>query len=580
MFNLKKKSIIILSIIGLVVLITGYQFFKKDGVSKYEFVVVEKRDLIQEVSVVGRVRPIQEVNLAFEKSGQVAFIYVKIGDQVTAGQVLITLDDAELKSQLAQAQAGVESARAQLAQAQAVLDNQQAKLQESKRGARPEEVQIATTKVLNAQNSLADAEVNLTNIRNKAEVDLANLYDGVEDILNDAYIKADDAVNRQIDPLYADDTSANPSLTFSVSDAQTKINAENQRVSVGQTLEIFKSKVSNLSNNYSDLDQALENADGYLVNIRNFLIRPSDALNSASSLSQATIDTYKTNVNTARININIALTNVNNQQQSLAAQKIINQNNIAVAQANVNTAQNVLAIANDELTLKKAGATDEQIRSQEAQVKQAESDINSQKAQIKQAQANFENILVQIEKIKLKSPIDGLVIKQEATLGEIVVVNTVVVSLISKDQFEIEVHIPEADIAKLKIGNLAQITLDAYGREQLFEAHIVKIDPAETMIEGVATYKIIMQFTKKDERVKSGMTANIDILTEKREKVIAISQRALINRDGDKLVRILDENDLIKQVIVETGLRGSFGEIEIVSGLKEGDRVIIFLQEE
>ena len=580
MFNLKKKSIITLLIIGLIVLIIGYQFFKKDSSPNYDFVVVEKSDLLQEVSVVGRVRPSQEVDLAFEKSGKVAFIYVKIGDQATAGQVLIALDDAELKSQQAQAQAGVESVRAQLSQAQAALDNQQVKLQELKRGARPEEVQIVATKVLNAQNSLVDTKINLTNVKNKAEVDLANLYDGVEDILNDAFIKADDAINKQADPLYADDTSNNPSLTFSVSDAQTKINAENQRVSVGQTLEIFKSSVNNLSNNYSDLDQALENAEGYLVDIRIFLISSNDALNSASSLSQTNINTYKTNINTARTNINTALTNVNGQKQSLAVQIITNQKNIAVDQAKVNTAQNSLAIANDELILKKAGATDEQIKSQEAQVKQAESDISSQKAQIKQAQANLENVLVQIEKIKLKSPIDGLVTKQEAKLGEIVVVNIAIVSLISKDQFEIEANIPEADIAKLKIGNLAQITLDAYGQEQIFEAHIVEIDPAETMIEGVATYKIILQFTKKDERVKSGMTANIDILAEKREKVIAIPQRAVISENGDKLVRILDENELIKQVMVETGLRGSYGEIEIIKGLEEGDRVIIFLSEE
>lgn len=94
------------------------------------------------------------------------------------------------------------------------------------------------------------------------------------------------------------------------------------------------------------------------------------------------------------------------------------------------------------------------------------------------------------------------------------------------------------------------------------------------MIEGVATYKTTFQFTKEDQRIKSGMTANIDILTDKRENVITIPQRAVVSQNGDKIVKI-SEGENIKEVKVKTGLRGSDGNIEILEGVGEGDKVVL-----
>jgi HlyD family secretion protein len=142
-------------------------------------------------------------------------------------------------------------------------------------------------------------------------------------------------------------------------------------------------------------------------------------------------------------------------------------------------------------------------------------------------------------------------------------------------KFEIEANIPEADIAKIKISNPAKITLDAYGSNVFFEAKVVKIDPAETIIEGVATYKTTLQFSGNDERVKSGMTANIDILTAKAENVIAIPQRAVAQKEnGDKIVKILKDDGVVEERKVTTGLKGSDGNIEITEGIQEGEKII------
>jgi len=77
--------------------------------------------------------------------------------------------------------------------------------------------------------------------------------------------------------------------------------------------------------------------------------------------------------------------------------------------------------------------------------------------------------------------------------------------------------------------------------------------------------------------VKSGMTVDVDIICDSRENVLAVPQRTVFNKNGDKFVRVLEEKN-VKEVKVETGIRGSEGEIEILSGLKEGEKVITFIK--
>ena len=127
-------------------------------------------------------------------------------------------------------------------------------------------------------------------------------------------------------------------------------------------------------------------------------------------------------------------------------------------------------------------------------------------------------------------------------------------------------------------------TLDAYGDAVVFSAKVTQIDPSETLIEGVPTYKVSFIFiTNYKNRVKPGMTADISIITNKRENVIAIKQRAIIVKDGKKTVRILTEQPereiSVEELEVSTGLYGSNGLVEITEGIREGDKVIVFMKE-
>jgi len=515
---LKKPAVSISAVIVIILIIGGYFYFNRTKKPAYEFIVASKGNVVQEVSVTGRVKPAESVDLAFEKTGKVAGIYVDVGSKVFSGQILMQLSNADLVAQLAEAEANTKS--------------QKAKLEELKQGTRPEEIQVYETKVENAKVSIEDAQKNLS------------------DKIQDAYTKSDDAVRNKTDQLFSNPRTATPQLNYYLFiDSISKSDIEALRFLIEDLLNSWDLSLGQLTTS-SDLISYIDTADKNLDQVKTFLDKIGLAINNVkenANLSQTTLDGWKADISTARANINTAIAN------------------LTAAEEKLKTAQSDLDVAENELALKKAGSVPQEIIGQEAEVESAE--------------ANANNIKAQINKSIIFSPINGVVTRQNTKVGEIVPANAAEVSVMSDVKFEIEANIPEADIAKIKINNPAKITLDAYGSDVVFEAKVVKIDPAETIIEGVATYKTTLQFTGNDDRVKSGMTANIDILTAKTENVMAIPQRAVAQKEnGDKIVKILKDDGAIEERKVAIGLKGSDGNIEIIEGINEGDKVITSLK--
>lgn len=524
-----------------------YAYFTRGNASPYELTIVKKGEISQEVSVTGRVKPAQNVDLAFERGGKVARINAAVGDKAAAGQTLAVLENSDLAAQVLQAKAS--------------LAVQQANLNALKDGTRPEEIQIAQTNVATAQKSLADAQNNLVNVKNKADVDLNNLYSGVKDVLNDAYIKADDAVNKQIDDLFTNDTTSNPKLTF-YTGSQAGSDAEWKRQTAGAELAQLKQEIDSLPMDKMGLDLTLTKGENHLKIISDFLNTLSAAVNESTGLTPTVQAAYKGYVNTGRTNVTTALNSISAKKQAIATQKAANQSSISTAETSVNSAKNSLQAYQDQLALKQAGSTSEQ--------------INAQAAQVLAAQANLENAQAQLGKTIIYSPIDGILTKQDIKVGEIVAQNTPMISVMSLAQFEIEANVPEADIAKVKIGDSANVTLDTYGNSVIFGAKVVKINPAETILEGVAAYKTTFQFNQEDERIKSGMTANIDILTAKKSDVLVIPQRAIIQRGNEQFVQLSLGANKIEERKIVAGIKGTDGNVEVVSGLNANDQIVSF----
>ena len=129
------------------------------------------------------------------------------------------------------------------------------------------------------------------------------------------------------------------------------------------------------------------------------------------------------------------------------------------------------------------------------------------------------------------------------------------------------------------MGDQVEITLDAFSSDDKFIGTVTFIDPAATDIDGVIYYATKVSFNEKDERIKSGMTADLTISTDSREDVLVVPSRAVIYREDKKYVQVLN-GEILSEIEVSTGLRGDGGLTEILSGLTEGTEVVTFIKAE
>lgn len=204
---------------------------------------------------------------------------------------------------------------------------------------------------------------------------------------------------------------------------------------------------------------------------------------------------------------------------------------------------------------------------------------DAQRANIAKAEEAYNIIVEQSKDLSVYAPIDGTVVKRYADPGENISANAIIISIAKSGDLLVESNIPESDISKVKINQAAEIDFDAFSPEEKFEATVSDIEPAATVIEDVVYYKTKLRLASIDERLKVGMSANIDIKTAEKDNVLMAPMRAVQTENSQKFVqlyKIIETTVSIEKVKVETGLEGDEGMVEITSGLKEGDKVVTF----
>ena len=193
-------------------------------------------------------------------------------------------------------------------------------------------------------------------------------------------------------------------------------------------------------------------------------------------------------------------------------------------------------------------------------------------AKIAQAQASVDSVTAKIKDAQIIAPISGTVTQFDAKVGQLASPNMSLVSIMSKDGYEVDAGVAETDIGKIVLGDTATMTLDAFPNET-FAGVVFYVAPAETNREGVITYLVKISFDKIDARLKSGLTANVAIETKHKDGVLILPQYAILQNDQGTFVETL-ENNKVKQNSVTLGITDQKGNVEVVSGVTEGEQVL------
>ncbi|MCA9358797.1 efflux RND transporter periplasmic adaptor subunit [Candidatus Kaiserbacteria bacterium] len=522
-FFRSKKFVLFLVLI--VVLAGGY-FYNKNGVSVLDEVEIEsvkRADVREVISETGFVEAAREVSLAFERGGRVEKVLVKEGDFVEEGTVLVELDKSELFVELGAAHARLRAEESRLEELLAGADDVSLSVTGSS-------VDYAKTAVENAKQNLQKVSTQQNQLVAAAKKTL--LVSGLQ-----AYLTSGEREN-------SSDSFMAPTITGVYDSAEEGV----------YYIELFESgSPSGSSFRYSGLENgtgAVSSVNPVRLGTRGLFVQFPDDFAGRT----------KWKIEIPNKNSSVYLVNKNNYEVTLETAALA----IESADSAVKSAEAALAQSDSQYTQVSSSARDER--------------VVAQRALVNQMNAAVQAVELAIEKSSIKAPFSGVVTRVFGEEGEIVAPSSPMVNLISDDNFELKVSISESDIQEITLGDTAVVIFDAYD-DDVFEAEVVRVAPIASLSEGVRVFEVTLQFTEKNPKIKAGLSADIDILAAERIDVLAVPTRSVVERDGDRFVRTWDglKLDYIK---IETGLRGSDGQIEILSGVTEGQDIITFARED
>lgn len=559
--------------ITLGVLIVGFMTYgsyaAKNKPVEYETTTVSKGNLTQTIEAIGKLESKDGVELRFETPGTLTTISVKEGQQVKTGQVLASLRLSELNASLNQASANL---RQKMAGATEQDRNYYKAALESANASWQQAQTSALADIANAKSAVATAEANLKLAEggNNSQIVTSAYAEGVATLqitlakLEDALTKAKESVDYFM-VIPVTDSAKKQDTDATYADALVSVNSAKTKVSVLTSA----STKSDIDDGFSLTEPALGKTITTLSKVASLL---NDIPRSSSSASQSTIDSQKTTIAASRTTITAQYSTFLTQKQALAnAKNSFTTYQIAYNKA-LNDLQNIETTAAANIKIKEAAYMQAKANYEGKVLPTREVDLAPYRAAVAIAAANRERAI-------LRAPVDGVVGKIGKKKGELVTSADAVVQIVSP-HFEIKVDVPETDIAKIVNSTRrdATFTLDAFGEENKFSGAIITVNQDSTEIQDVVYYQVTIAVNdeKLDKSLQSGMTANVEIITDTRENVLFVPQRVLRTREnGEKFIRVLNEDKTEREATVTVGLRADDGKVEILEGLNEGETVII-----
>jgi len=218
----------------------------------------------------------------------------------------------------------------------------------------------------------------------------------------------------------------------------------------------------------------------------------------------------------------------------------------------------------------------------------AQAQVEVAQAQVDQAVATLASAELDLGYTTIYSPVNGIVVSRNVDVGQTVAASfqTPTLFVIAQDltQMQVNANVSESDIGGVAEGKPSSFRVDAYPR-QFFEGTVTQVRNAPINIQNVVTYDVIITVDNRELKLKPGMTANVTIVTAKKENPLRVPNGALRFRmpgvPVDRKVTqvwVMDESKQARQVVTTSGIADSLF-TEISEGtLKEGDTVILGIE--
>ncbi len=521
------KIIILLITVVAVFLFAMYTQKRADDIQTH---TVSKMDIVQSVQFTGTIEGATQADLSFNRNGKVNKIYVSQGDFVKMGDKIAELDQASVYAELDQAKAAVVTAESDVLAAKAQVEKARAELL-----------------TVDAQNRGTDAslEAALINLNKVKEEQNSAIFSAYQKMLNnDLQAYPVNTIRSYEKPVISGTYSSTKegvyNLHFYHSNSRTGFSLNYDGLESGTvSFEDFgiekplgtKGLFISLPESGSDMNYA---ATEWIVPI------PNDRSSSYHTVK----NTYDQTVETAK-------------------------RLVAAAQATYDT------LAAKEHDTNTTSLTTAQRQSALAAKAEAEAKLEQAQGKLLQAKTKLSEIKVKVEDGILRAPFDGKIAKLDISYGDQVLTSETPVTVMGDNIMEMDVYIPELDVAKVKVKDTANITIDAFNDDTVLLGTISQIDSVSSEIDGVPAYKATIILTDSDKRIRSGMSAHATVETNKKENVLGIPAQYIMRKNNETNVLLKIGNRKTKLQSVETGMRGTNNFVEVTNGLSENDVIVL-----
>ena len=242
--------------------------------------------------------------------------------------------------------------------------------------------------------------------------------------------------------------------------------------------------------------------------------------------------------------------------KTLKERDFISQQHLDEAMLQVTISEAEHNSAKEKLTLMRKGARQE--------------DRDALLAQIRQAEATLKLAVINLKNATIRAPISGIISQRFLDRGAFVTTNTPLIRIVAMDIVKVVVHVVESELAQFRAGAIAEIRVDTYP-DELFRGSVVRISP--TVDPESRTADVEIQLDNKDHRLKPGMFARVSLVMQRREGILLLTKDSLLRESGTTRVFVHDSGKASLRE-VRLGLEGE-QYVEILTGLREGDEVIV-----
>lgn len=557
---------------------------------------VTKGTVTQSVAISGSVASSSQAKLTFQKTGKVTAVYVSVGQQVSAGQALAKVDSTDLENALAQAQSSLRSAQVSYDRAVASANDAQRSLEQTQ--------QSTQTDIANAEQAVTKLKANYVTAKNAAlsaattiYTDIGSFQSGLDTLKTDIDIESNDLAQAQRDPAVGLNAQSD------VKNAQNAINGGYGPLSSAQSLtaSVLKPAIDEWQRGIDGIGASIARFDSALASGSDTTAASADfqqsmlsynlasqkltsAIDSVSSplssiasnvtTAQASLNTTNTRTMTAldrsRTDLATLLTAVTAEPQLASSTKTklsqagtsLSTVNDAIGGSIVNAMQNV------DATIQRSAQS---VQSAQTNVAQQPFNLANAKASVDNAATNVQTAQANLDTATLYAPSSGIIASIASAVGESAA--SPVMVLTGSSALTLHGTIGEADVAKLKVGQVANVTVDAVGTSARMTGKVTSVDPTATIQQGVPVYGVDVTIDLPNQQVRPGMSGTANVVIASRQGVLTVPNLAIRTTSGKRYVQVLKDGEAV-DTDVTFGIANDTV-TEVTAGLAEGDLVVL-----